>query len=259
MTGRLVGEVAVVTGSTAGLGKEVVRLFAAEGARTVVTGRNGERGESLASSIRAAGGEATFVRADLTVEAEARALIRAAADRYGPVTVLVNNAVAPEVVAADRQLLDVPAQLWEDMYRVSVVGAVWLMQEAMPAMIALGHGSIVNISSRTAERSSPKLAAYTAAKGAMNALTRSITLDYARRGIRCNTVQPGYIIHEERDADLTPERRKYIEDMSLTRPATALDVAYAILFLASREAECISGVTLQVDGGSSFARPRTMD
>ena len=129
----------------------------------------------------------------------------------------------------------------------------------VPAMIAIGHGSIVNISSRTAERSSPKLAAYTAAKGAMNALTRSITLDYARRGIRCNTVQPGYIIHEERDADLTPERRKYIDDMSLTRPATARDVAYAILFLASREAECISGVTLQVDGGSSFARSRTMD
>ena len=93
----------------------------------------------------------------------------------------------------------------------------------------------------------------------MNALARSITLDYARQGIRCNTVQPGYIVHEERDADMTPERVRYITDMSLTRPATARDVAYAILFLASHEAECISGVTLQVDGGSSFARSRTMD
>jgi NAD(P)-dependent dehydrogenase (short-subunit alcohol dehydrogenase family) len=72
-------------------------------------------------------------------------------------------------------------------------------------------------------------------------------------------VQPGYILHDERDADLTPERRRYIEDMCLTRPPTAIDVAYAVLFLASREAECISGVTLQVDAGSSAARARTFD
>jgi NAD(P)-dependent dehydrogenase (short-subunit alcohol dehydrogenase family) len=145
------------------------------------------------------------------------------------------------------------------MYRVNVLAAVWLMQEAIPHMERAGHGSIVNVSSRTAERASPRLASYTASKGAMNALTRSITLDYARQGIRCNTVQPGYILHDERDADLTPERRRYIEDMCLTRPPTAIDVAYAILFFASREAECISGVTLQVDAGSSAARARTFD
>ena len=259
MTGRLAGEVAVVTGSTAGLGKEVARLFAAESACTVVTGRNTARGDAVVAEIRAAGGEATFLRADLTIEDEARGLMRAAAAAYGPVTVLVNNAVAPEVVAADRKLLEVPPEVWQRMYEVNVIGAVWLMQEAMPGMIEVGHGSIVNISSRTAERSSPKLAAYTASKGAMNALARSITLDYARQGIRCNTVQPGYIVHEERDADMTPERVRYITDMTLTRPATARDVAYAILVLASHEAECISGVTLQVDGGSSFARSRTMD
>ena len=80
-----------------------------------------------------------------------------------------------------------------------------------------------------------------------------------REGIRCNTVQPGYVVHETRDADLTPERAQYIHDMTLTRPATARDVAYAVAFFASREAECISGATLQVDGGSSFVRARTMD
>ena len=259
MTGRLAGEVAVVTGSTAGLGKTIARLFAAEGAATVVTGRNAERGESLVAEINAGGGNATFLRADLTVEDEARGLVRETAARFGPVSVLVNNAVAPDIIAADAKLLEVPASGWDDMYRVNVVGAVWLMQEAVAGMIALGHGAIVNVSSRTAERASPKLAAYTASKGAMNALTRSITLDYAREGVRCNTVQPGYILHEERDVDMTPERRAYVEGMSLTRVATAIDVAYAILFLASREAECISGVTLQVDGGSSFARSRTLD
>lgn len=248
-----------MTGSTAGLGKEVARLFAAEGARTVVTGRNAERGEALAAELRAGGGEVVFVAADLTDEEQARALIHRAREAFGPVTVLVNNAVAPEVIAADRKLLEVPPEIWTRMYEVIVRGAVRLIEEVMPGMIELGHGSIVNISSRTAERSSPKLAAYTAAKGALNALARSITLDYARQGIRCNTVQPGYIVHETRDADMTEERRRYIEDMTLTRPATALDVAYAILFFASREAECISGATLQVDGGSSFVRARTMD
>ena len=248
-----------MTGSTAGLGREVARLFAAEGARTVVTGRDAGRGEAVVADIRKAGGEALFVQADLTDEQQARGVVRLAHEAFGPVTVLVNNAVAPEVIAADRKLLEVPPEVWQRMYEVIVIGAVRLIDEAMPGMLELGRGSIVNISSRTAERSSPRLAAYTAAKGALNALARSITLDYARQGVRCNTVQPGYIVHETRDADMTPERRQYIADMTLTRPATARDVAYAILFFASREAECISGATLQVDGGSSFVRARTMD
>jgi 3-oxoacyl-[acyl-carrier protein] reductase len=257
--GRLEGEVAVVTGSTTGLGVAIARLFAAEGAAVVVAGRNVERGQAVVAGIQADGGTAAFVRADLTIEEEARGLVRAAAERFGSVSVLVNNAVSPEVIARDARLTDVPADVWDAMYRVNVVGAVWLMQEAIPLMERAGRGSIVNVSSRTAERASPRLASYTASKGAMNALTRSITLDYARSGIRCNTVQPGYILHAERDADLTPERRRQIEEMCLTRPPTAQDVAYAVLFFASREAECISGVTLQVDAGSSAARARTFD
>jgi NAD(P)-dependent dehydrogenase (short-subunit alcohol dehydrogenase family) len=259
MTGRLDGEVAIVTGSTAGLGQEVATLFAAEGAQVVVTGRNAERGESVAAMLCAQGGRARFVRADLTDEHQARALIRTTVAEFGGLTVLVNNAVSPEVIAADGRIGDVPGAVWEQMYRVNVLGAVWLIQEALPALQQAGHGSIVNISSRTAERASPRLAAYTASKGAMNALTRSITLDYGREGIRCNTVQPGYILHAERDAHLTAERWRYIEDMCITRPPTARDVAYAVLFLASREAECISGVTLQVDAGSSAGRARTFD
>ncbi|HEV8298527.1 MAG TPA: SDR family oxidoreductase [Acidimicrobiales bacterium] len=259
MVGRLDGEVAIVTGSTAGLGQEVAALFAAEGGRVVVTGRNEERGEAVAADLRSRGGDVRFRRADLTDEGQARELVRSTEAAFGAVTVLVNNAVSPEVIAADGKLADVPNDVWHAMYHVNVLGAVWLMQEAIPAMQRSGHGSIVNVSSRTAERASPRLAAYTASKGAMNALARSITLDYARTGIRCNTVQPGYILHAERDANLTTERRRYIEDMCLTRPPTARDVAYAVLFFASREAECISGVTLQVDAGSSAARARTFD
>ena len=264
-SGRLAGDVAIVTGSTAGLGKEIARLFVAEGATVVVTGRNQARGDAIAADLcasadlRAAGGSATFIRADLGVEDDAHALIDTTIARYGALHVLVNNAVSPEIIARDGKAADVANDVWEAMLRVNVLGAAWLLQKAIPQMLEQGRGSIVNISSRTAERASPRLAAYTASKGAMNALARSITLDYGRDGIRCNTVQPGYILHEERDVDLTPERRRYIEDMCLTRPPTAIDVAYAVLFFASHESECISGVTLQVDAGSSAGRGRTFD
>lgn len=258
MVGRLTGEVAIVTGSTSGLGKEIARLFASEGATVIVTGRNEERGHAVAASIHEAG-TVEFVRADLTVQADAHALVERTVERHGALHVLVNNAVAPEVIARDAKAAEVPDEIWQSMIEVNLFGAAWLMQRALPQMQRQRRGSIVNVSSRTAERATPRSAAYTASKGAMNALTRSITLDYAREGIRCNTVQPGYIIHETRDAELNGERWKYINDMCLTRPPAAIDVAYAVLFLASKEAECISGVTLQVDAGSSFARARTFD
>jgi NAD(P)-dependent dehydrogenase (short-subunit alcohol dehydrogenase family) len=258
-SGRLAGDVAIVTGSTAGLGKEIARLFVAEGASVVVTGRNQARGDALAADLRAGGGDATFIRADLSVDADAYALIDTTIERYGALHVLVNNAVSPEIIARDGKAADVGNDVWESMLRVNVLGPAWLLQRTIPQMLEQRRGSIVNISSRTAERASPRLAAYTASKGAMNALARSITLDYGRDGIRCNTVQPGYILHEERDVDLSPERRRYIEDMCITRPPTALDVAYAVLFFASHESECISGVTLQVDAGSSAGRGRTFD
>src|SRR5207302_954681 len=147
---------------------------------------------------------------------------------------------------------------FSDVLRMNLVGVATLCRLAIPHMLRAGHGSIVNVSSRAAELATPRVAAYVASKGGLNALTRSITVDFAGRGIRCNTVQPGYILHEVRDAELTEERRRRLEDMHLTRLATPRDVAYAVLFLASREAEVISGITLPVDGGSTAARARTM-
>ena len=256
MSGRLEHEIAIVTGSTSGLGRTVAQLFVEEGAQVVVTGRNRDRGSALAAEL---GEAAAFVEADLGTEAGCAHLVAETVETFGGLTVLVNNAVSPSAIAADGPIGDVTTEVWEEMLRVNVMALGWLSQGAIPAMLDHGHGSIVNVSSRTAERATPRVAAYTASKGAMNALTRSITLDYARQGIRCNTVQPGYIIHESRDAENTPERWEQIEAMCLTRPATARDVAYAIAFLASHEAEVISGVTLQVDSGSSAGRARTFD
>ena len=143
------------------------------------------------------------------------------------------------------------------MLRVNLIGVAAMCRLVIPGMVEAGGGSIVNVSSRAAERGSRGLSAYTASKGGMNALTRSITVDYAHLGVRCNTVQPGYILNDARDHG-DPALLRRFEDMHLTRLPTALDVAYAALFLASSEAEVISGVTLQVDGGSSSARGLTL-
>ncbi|HLG92853.1 MAG TPA: SDR family oxidoreductase [Acidimicrobiales bacterium] len=256
--GRLDGEVAIVTGSTSGLGKEIATLFAEEGCRVVVTGRDPDRGAQVERSIAARGGQARFLPADLEDEAQCRELARQARQAFGPVTVLVNNAVASTADFRDGPVTEVSAQAFAATLRTDLVAPATMCRLVIPQMLEAGHGSIVNVSSRAAERATPKLAAYTAAKGGLNALTRSITIDFARHGVRANTLQPGYVIHERRDASMSPEERLARQSMHLTRLATARDVAYAALFLASRESEVVAGITLRVDGGSSAARGRVL-
>ncbi len=121
-----------------------------------------------------------------------------------------------------------------------------------------GHGAIVNISSRQAERASAGLAAYVAAKSGLNGLTRAIAVEEAAHQIRCNTISPGYVINDRRDAELPAERRARYEGMHLTRLGVADDVAQAAVYLASRESAFVTGINLQLDGGSSVARGLTL-
>lgn len=244
---------ALVTGSTSGLGREIARTMAAEGARVVVTGRDSVRGESVAASAPGA----VFFAADLTEEAQRASLVQRTVDRFGGLTILVNNAVASSGVA-DGPVTAVDERSWHAILTVDLVAAARLAALAIPHMLAVGRGSIVNVSSRAAVRGTPNLAAYTAAKAGLEGLARSITADYARRGIRCNTVRPGYILHEDRDAAMSVERRAGLEAQHLTRLTTARDVAVAVVFLASREAATISGAVLAVDGGSTAVRGLTL-
>jgi NAD(P)-dependent dehydrogenase (short-subunit alcohol dehydrogenase family) len=253
---RLAGERALVTGSTAGIGRAIAVAFAAQGAGVVVTGRDLDRGESVVAEITAAGGRAVFVPADLGEERECTRLVNEGAAALGGLTVLVNNAAGS--VAGDGPVGDVPTDVWEAILRVDLTAPMWLCRAAIAHLRAAGHGSIVNISSRQAERASPGFAAYVAAKGGLNALTRSIAVDYARDGIRCNTISPGYVLNDRRDADITTERRSRYEAMHLTRLGVATDVAHAAVYLASRESEFVTGINLQLDGGSSIARGLTL-
>jgi len=216
-----------------------------------VTGRDASRGTTVAEEIERTGGRAAFVAGDLSARAGCTDLVRRAAAPFGSVDVLVNNAVDAQ---GDARVTDIGEEAWERCLRVTLSAAAWTCAAAIPGMQARGGGAIVNVSSRAAERGTPGLAAYSAAKGGLNALTRQIAADYAADGVRCNSVTPGYVLHEERDRDLDATKRARVEGQHLLRLATATDVAQAVLFLASPEAATITGIDLPVSGGSTTAR-----
>lgn len=251
---RLDGEQALVTGSTSGIGKAIARAFGAEGAHVVVHGRDSVRGSAVVDEITAGGGRAVFLPADLSDEDACTGLVAEAVDTLGGLTVLVNNAVAGLVDGHDSTVAEMDTAVWEATLRVNVSAPMWLCRAAIPHLRAAGHGSIINISSRQGERPSGGLAAYAASKGALNALTRAVAVEEAANGIRCTTISPGYVINERRDADITSERRERLEKMHLTRLGEARDIAYAAVYLASRESEYLTGINLELDGGSSRAR-----
>ena len=227
--------------------------FGAEGARVAVHGRDADRGNAVVERITRGGGDACFVAGDVAEEATCRELVGATVARFGGLTVLVNNAVAT-TGTHDASVGELTTEGWERALRVNLTAPMWLCREAIPHMQAAGHGSIVNVSSRQAERPSRGLAAYAVSKGGLNALTRAVAVDYAADGIRCNTISPGYVLNARRDAELAPERRERLEAMHLTRLGEARDVAYAAVYLASRESELLTGINLQLDGGSGAAR-----
>jgi NAD(P)-dependent dehydrogenase (short-subunit alcohol dehydrogenase family) len=246
---RLSGEHALITGSTSGIGRATAVRFAAEGAHVAVTGRDRFRGEEVVAEIAAAGGRAVFIPTDLLVPGAPESLAGAAVEALGSVSVLVNNAVGS---AGDGPVGEVDAASWEATLRMNLVVPALLCRAVLPVMIAAGRGAILNVSSRAAVRGTPGHAAYTASKGGLAALTRSIAVDYAAHGVRCNTLTPGFIRNDRRP--LGSEERARVEAMQLTRIGTATDVAHAAVYLASVESELVTGIDLPVDGGSTAAR-----
>jgi NAD(P)-dependent dehydrogenase (short-subunit alcohol dehydrogenase family) len=250
---RLKDELALVTGSTSGIGKAIAVEFAAEGANVVVHGRDATRGAAVVEQITKAGGSASFLAADLSTEDASTSLVRATIEQLGGLTVLVNNAVAsPD--GHDAPVAEMDTGFWEAALRVNLSAPMWLCRAAIPAMTAAGHGSIINVSSRQGERPSAGLAAYAATKGGLNALTRVVAVEEAKNGIRCNTISPGFVVNDRRDADMPAERRTRVEKMHLTRLGNARDIAFAAVYLASSESEFLTGINLQLDGGGSIAR-----
>jgi NAD(P)-dependent dehydrogenase (short-subunit alcohol dehydrogenase family) len=248
------GKVAIVTGSTRGIGEATARLLAARGASVTVTGRNRSRGQDVAQSIQADGGSALYVAADIGNQADTTALVEQTVQHFGRLDVLVNNAAPTEVMGRQTaRLTDVPWDEFDEVMRVGLYGAIWACRSAIPHMQAGRGGSIINISSVAAVQGLPGLASYTCAKGALTALTRQLAVDYASDGIRVNTVVLGIIINELTGGLMkVPGLEHAVRDIHLTRLGENGDVARVVTYLASDDAAFLTGTELRVDGGTSI-------
>jgi NAD(P)-dependent dehydrogenase (short-subunit alcohol dehydrogenase family) len=250
MNNRLAGKVALITGAGSGMGRAAAELFASEGARIVITDVVDEAGQAAVDAVRAVGGEATFVHADVSHADDCAEMVRVAVSTYGGLHVLYNNAgVFP---ADDGGLLDTPESTWERVMEINLKG-VWLgCRAGVPAMLASGGGSIVNVASFVALMGAATAQiAYTASKGGVLAMTRELAVEYARQGIRANALCPGPIatpLLEELLSD--PERRaRRMVHIPMGRLGRAEELAKAALFLASDDASFMTGAALVVDGG----------
>ena len=249
--GRLAGRVAVVTGAASGIGRGTAELFAEEGARVVLADIAEEAVEAAAAGIRAAGGAARAVFADVSTEAGAERAVAAAEDVFGPVEVLVNNAgVELKKLVEDTSLAD-----WERILRTNLTSAFLMSRRVVPGMKERRRGVIVMNSSVGNFIAATKSSAYGASKAGMMALARGLALEGAPYGIRVNAVCPGVIDTAMNERNLLtaddPEamRRSWFEVTPLGRLGTPRDVAQAILFLASDESSFITGLPLVIDGG----------
>jgi NAD(P)-dependent dehydrogenase (short-subunit alcohol dehydrogenase family) len=245
---RLSGKVAIVTGGAHGMGESESRLFAREGAIVVVADVDEAAGRQVAAAIGADGGKARFTRLDVTREADWQEAVRSTTGAYGRLDVLVNNAGVSG--SQDPDTLSTAA--WDTIMSVNAKGVFLGMKHAVPAMRQGGGGAIVNISSISGFVGQDRLhMAYNASKGAVRIMTKSAAVQYARDGIRVNSVHPGFMPPmrtSKTSAD--PEWRKpFLEAVPMKREGRVEEVAYAVLFLASDEASYITGTELVVDGG----------
>ncbi len=251
---RLDGKVALITGGASGMGMVASKLFASEGARIALTDVADEAGEQVAKEIEAAGGEAVYVHADVSAQADAEAMVRAAVERFGRLDVLYNNAGI--MLGADGSVDATEESVWDRTLAINVKGVAFGCKFGIPAMIASGGGSIINVASFVAWMgAATSQTAYTASKGAVLAMTREIAVEYARKGVRCNALCPGPIdtpLLAELLSDPARRQRRFVH-IPMGRLGQAEELAKAALFLASDDSSYMTGASLIVDGGITAA------
>jgi NAD(P)-dependent dehydrogenase (short-subunit alcohol dehydrogenase family) len=253
---RLQGKVAVITGGTRGIGRTMAIMMAQEGAKVVFTGRSVEAAREVEARIREAGGSGMFVRADNKREEDIAAAIRKAAETYGPVTTLVNNAIASDDVGSgrDSHVDQIETDILDQIIRAALYGAIWASKHAIPYMRQAGSGSIINISASSSVGAIPGRPAYQASKGAINALTRQMAFDYGKDNIRANTIVVGFVNTGSDSFKRmlgTPQIRDAFEKLVLTpQLGEPSDIAYGAIYLASDESKYVTGSQLFIEGGA---------
>ena len=247
--GRLDGKVAFISGGARGMGAEEARLFAREGAKVAIGDVLEEDGRRVESEINESGGDCLFVRLDVTSEANWQSAIAATVSRFGALHILVNNA---GIGGVGGLVEDTPVEDWELVMDINAKGVFLGTKAAIPEMQAAGGGSIINISSQlgivATDNTSPM---YHASKGAVRILTKSTAIQFAPDGIRANSVHPGPVV-----TAMTERRREDPEAFALMRSriplgrfAEPIEIANAVLYLASDESGYVTGSEVVVDGG----------
>lgn len=252
MAGRLAGKVAVITGAAGGLGRVAAELFAREGAKVVVA--DVADGTEVVDAIRSAGGDARYVRCDVTSDDSVAAAMAETVSAFGALHVLYNNAgVSP---GDDDGPTNTSDATWDLVLEINVKGVARCCKHGIPAMLASGGGSIVNVASFVAHlgAATPQIA-YTSSKGAVLAMTREIAVIYARQGIRANALCPGPVLTPLLEKFLSDEakRNRRLVHIPMGRFGEAIEIANAALFLASDDSSFMTGASLLVDGGITAA------
>jgi len=248
------GKVALVTGASSGLGEATAYRFAEGGAKVVIAARREEQSAQVVKKIAELGGEAFFVRADVSRAADVEALVKATVQKFGRLDCAVNNAgiSGPRLTP----LADVSEAQWDEVMGINLKG-VWLcMKHEIKAMLATGGGAIVNIASIYGYKPSDMgHAPYATSKHAVVGLTKSAAVDYGQQGIRINAVAPGFtrseMVNPERSGAAERYRKLTERHSSMNRLGTAEEAANAIVWLCSDAASFVSGAVLAVDGGGA--------
>jgi NAD(P)-dependent dehydrogenase (short-subunit alcohol dehydrogenase family) len=245
MGGRLFGKVAIVTGAGSGIGAAHAHIFAAEGARVVITDIVEQAGEAVARAVRAEGGDAIFLHHDVASEESWASVVDATVARYGKLTTLVNNAGINRMKGVEDETLDG----WHRLIAIDQTG-VWLgMKAAMPHLRASGNGAIVNMSSTLGMMGTVTCIAFHGAKGAVRVMSKAAAIEYAAQGIRVNSIYPGMTDTPQLDGMLPEEREMIRTSIPMKRIGRPEEIANVSLFLCSDEASYVTGAEIVVDGG----------
>lgn len=249
---RLEGSVAVVTGGSVGIGRAACVRLAEEGAAVAITDVREGEGHALAAEIAAAGGTAAFWRLDVSREADVQQVFAAVTARFGPMTVLVNNA---GIAGVNKPTHEITEAEWDALMAVNVKGVFFCTKHAIPAMRQAGRGSIINLSSIYGLIGAGDVPPYHASKGAVRLMTKNDALIYARDRIRVNSIHPGFIwtplveAFAASQGNVEDVRRALDARHPLGHVGDPDDIAWGIVYLASEEARFITGSELVIDGG----------